>query len=624
MCSSDLLLQAANTMIAANVLIPGGPFGELIFRSYLVGSNAVRDAGMSGSFPKWYAPAPDSPAIVERNLFHHDWLLPIALIFFLMVVSYIMRYCLGYFFFRMTSDIEKLPFPLAPISAQGAMALAEETEAKSNKAIESEAEQVEVSAEALASAGKKKSGSKWRLFSLGATIGLAFGLLQVGVPAISGLFLDKPIFLIPQPWVETTTLTEGILPAVPTGITFDIGIILIGMVIPFWAVVGGFVAIVATLILNPILHKAGILTHWQPGMDTINTMFSNQVDFYLSFGIGMAIGLAAISIYVTARDVRARMKELRAKQRADGPRENLWSMPNKGRGDFPMWLALVGYIVAGAAIISVSWMLLPKQFSLLVFLFIFVFVYNPLLTYINGRLLGVAGQTVDLPFLKETSFILSGVKGINIWLAPIPIENYGSQIQAFRVTELTGVKFTSLVKVDLVAIPILYLLSFVFYAFIWHSAAIPSQAFPYAQKNWELQSKHFALRLSSTFVPPGEDPAKKDIRDSEFWKAAAKPKLISAGAAFTVITYGLLSFFGLPTLLIYGMIRGMGAIPHTLLLEITGALLGRYLFQKKFGREEFLRMAPTILAGYFTGVGLISMATIAMNLIKQAVSGAPF
>ena len=44
-----VLLQAANTMIAANVLIPGGPFGELIFRSYLVGSNAVRDAGMSGS-----------------------------------------------------------------------------------------------------------------------------------------------------------------------------------------------------------------------------------------------------------------------------------------------------------------------------------------------------------------------------------------------------------------------------------------------------------------------------------------------------------------------------------------------------------------------------------------------
>jgi hypothetical protein len=35
-------------------------------------------------------------------------------------------------------------------------------------------------------------------------------------------------------------------------------------------------------------------------------------------------------------------------------------------------------------------------------------------------------------------------------------------------------------------------------------------------------------------------------------------------------------------------------------------------------------MAPNLLAGYFTGVGLIAMATIAMKLIKSAVSTAPF
>lgn len=619
-----VLLHAANVMIAGNVLMPGGPFGELVFRSYLVGSDAVRDAGMSTSFPKWYVPGPDSPAVLERNFFHADWLIPIGLIFFLMVISYIMRYCLGYFFFRMVSDIEKLPFPLAPISAQGAMALAEETEASGKPVVDGSAEKVEVSAAALARAGQKKSGSKWRLFSLGATIGLGFGLVQVGVPAISGLFLDKPIFLIPQPWVELTTLTEGVLPATPTGVTFDLGVVLVGMVIPFWAVVGGFVAIGLTVIVNPILHRSGVLTQWQPGMDTINTMFANQVDFYMAFGIGMAIGLAVVSLYVTVRDVRARMAELRETRRREPATENLWATPRQGRGDFPLWLALAGYGVAGAATIAVCWMLLPRQFTLLVFLFIFVFLYNPLLTYINGRLLGLAGQTVDLPLLKETSFILSGAKGIEIWLAPIPIENYGGQIQSFRINELTGVKFTSLVKVDLVAIPILYLLSFLFYAFIWHSTAIPSQSFPYAQRFWELQSKHVALRLSSTFVAPGEDPAQKDIRDSQFWKAAAKPGVIGVGAALTVVLYGVLSAAGLPTLLIYGFIRGLGGIPHTMVLEIVGALCGRYYFQKRFGRDEFLRMIPTILAGYFTGVGLVSMATIAMNLIKQAVSGAPF
>jgi hypothetical protein len=87
-------------------------------------------------------------------------------------------------------------------------------------------------------------------------------------------------------------------------------------------------------------------------------------------------------------------------------------------------------------------------------------------------------------------------------------------------------------------------------------------------------------------------------------------------AAFTLL--------GLPTLFIYGIIRGLGSLPHTMILEIVGALLGRFYYQRRFGPQNFLRMAPTILAGYFTGVGLISMATIAMQLIKSAVSAAPF
>ncbi|MCS7049945.1 MAG: hypothetical protein NZ483_11730, partial [Verrucomicrobiae bacterium] len=70
--------------------------------------------------------------------------------------------------------------------------------------------------------------------------------------------------------------------------------------------------------------------------------------------------------------------------------------------------------------------------------------------------------------------------------------------------------------------------------------------------------------------------------------------------------------------------RGLGGIPHTIVLEIVGAMIGRYYVQRKFGAENFLRMIPTVAAGYFTGVGLVSMATIALNLIKQAVSGAPF
>jgi len=65
-------------------------------------------------------------------------------------------------------------------------------------------------------------------------------------------------------------------------------------------------------------------------------------------------------------------------------------------------------------------------------------------------------------------------------------------------------------------------------------------------------------------------------------------------------------------------------LPHVMVLEVVGAFIGRLYFQRKYGFKKFRQMAPILVAGYFTGVGLISMATIALRLIKAAVSTAPF
>jgi hypothetical protein len=105
---------------------------------------------------------------------------------------------------------------------------------------------------------------------------------------------------------------------------------------------------------------------------------------------------------------------------------------------------------------------------------------------------------------------------------------------------------------------------------------------------------------------------------------AIHPEIIATGFGVSVVLFAVLSIFGLPVMLVYGLVRGFGDLPHVMVLEIVGAMLGRFYFQKKFGPQNFLRMAPTILAGYFTGVGLIAMATIAIRLIQQAVSGTPF
>jgi len=614
-----VLLQAAG-----GVLGGGFVFGDFVYRAYLVSSEAVRDAGMRDAFPAWFVPKADSAAILQRNLFHHDWMVPIGLLAFLMVMGFVQKYTLGYFFFRLTSDIERLPFPMAPIQAQGAMALAEHDEEATAR---TGGEDAGRAAFLRTSQGERKKSERWRLFSLGIVLGLAFGAIQVGIPAISGLLLDKPIFLIPQPFIDTTTLTEALLPATPTGLVLDLGVILMGFVLPFWAVVGTAAAIVLTVIANPLLQHAGLLTRWQPGMDTINTTFANSMDFWMSFGIGSAFAIAAVSIFQTVRDVRRRVRELSANPASSGQGglRSLWATPRTGRGDYSMWFAVVGYVVVSVILIALCYALLKdtgtNRIGLLIFLSLFTFVYNPLISYVNARLLGISGQSVDIPFIKETAFILSGAKGVEVWLAPIPITNYGGQAQGFRVNELTGVSFRSLIKADLLLLPFMFCLSWVFWAFIWHASPIPSDAFPAAQINWELRTKTDTLLYTSTFAPPGALPP--SILDSEFMQAIHKDVVCSAFGLTTGL-FVLFSVFGLPTLFIYGIIRGLGALPHTMALEIVGAMIGRYYYQKKYGSTNFLRMAPTLLAGYFTGVGLISMVTIAMRLIQAAKSAAPF
>jgi len=77
-------------------------------------------------------------------------------------------------------------------------------------------------------------------------------------------------------------------------------------------------------------------------------------------------------------------------------------------------------------------------------------------------------------------------------------------------------------------------------------------------------------------------------------------------------------------MLFYGLIRGIGALPHLILPEIFGALLARFYFIKRFGKEQWMQYAPILAVGYAAGIGLIGMVCIAIALISKSVSPLPF
>ena len=553
------------------------PFQGLLWNQYLVQSDAARMLGVTEFIPAWVAPSPGSDSLVERTFFHRDWMIPILLLVGTQIIQRIDQFGLGYALFRITSDVEKLPFPMAPVAALGTMALAESTE-------------------------DKQKSWKWRVFSIGGVIGLAFGAIYVLLPTLSGLILMEPIRLIPIPWIELTGHTEEVLPAVATGIQLDLGLVFIGMVLPFWAVIGGLVGILITVVANPILYKNGILTRWHPGMETVDTLFANNFDFYMSFSIGLGLAIAFVGIWHVARSFGKQDKGER------GSLRDLFQPP-PGRGDFNFWISIGIYVFSTISYILFCLWLVPN-FPWIFFIG-YGFIYTPIVSYITARMEGIAGQFVSLPLVREISFIAGakyfGYQGIEIWYAPIPIHNYGEATVNFRQIELTGTSIRGIIKSEIVVFPIVMTASLLFSQFIWRLAPIPSSAYPFAQEIWHLQALNTLLMQSST------------LEGNAAFYQALNIAYVGAGVGLGVVTYAILTLFGLPIMLVYGMVRGLGqTLPHAIILEVAGALLGRYFFLKRYG-AMWRQYAPVLLAGFSCGMGLTGMFAMGVTLILKSL-----
>ncbi len=564
----------------AGAVIASGNIG-LLFTQFFVRSEAATSFGLVGGFPVWYAP----PNISElRNTFFQEaWIPPILMMIFGGILSRLDTTILGYGLFRLTSDIEKLPFPMAPMGAQGMMTLAED----------------------FSDNGEKQHSSwRWRSFSIGGAIGMAFGFLYMGVPTLSGAFLSNTIQIFPIPFIDWTPNTAKILPAVATGLAFDLGNIIIGMILPFFAMVGSFLGLIITFVLNPILFHMRLLPSWREQQSTVETLFNNNVDFYFSFGIGLSLAIAIVGFISVIRST--------SKSPDATPEEQQESMIPKGRGDIPNWLFITSYLCTTTTYILVSGWLIDWHKGVMIVLLFFGFFYTPIISYVTARLEGLAGQVVEVPYIREISFILSGYQGLAIWFIPVPMANYGGQTVFYKTAELTGTSFRSIWKVDVLLFPIILFSTIAFSSFIFTLGDIPSSAYPYTMEIWEFNAKNAALVYSSTlgYYSP--------------FSEAFRISYIAIGTVTGLVSFSAFAFFNAPTTLCYGIVRGFNqTMPHSAIPQFIGAVLGEFVFRKKFG-ENWKRSIIVVSSGYFVGSGLISMLCVGIVFLSKSSSSLPY
>ena len=421
------------------------------------------------------------------------------------------------------------------------------------------------------------------------------------------------------------------------------------------------------------------------------------------------------------------------------------------------------------------------------------------MSFVSARMDGLVGNTITIPYVDEAIRFLTGFRGVEIWFVPFPARNFGGHAEGFRVVELTGMKFTSLLKAEIFMLPIVLGVSLMYWTFLWRLAPIPSESYPYAQLMWPLQAFDRALYLSSTMyskmwtegeeidgkiVQKGEtiwspsnlqdqrwwywrvaetkdshilDPAKRNygewsatgyfytnysetskknnvadidpfnlpesigktdgnielvwpvngeiIRtpnpnflvrtkvasedtnlfyfevdrlptfDGEFLQRSSdrpllfevlwedlkftrdhidndndglideevvngkdddgdgridedihhplggkKWPIIAFGAGFGILGYMVLSLLGMPIFLIWGYVQSVNGIPYYIIPQIIGALLGRYYFWNRYGKQEWRRYAMVLTVGFGVGMSLIGMFAAALAMITKAVS----
>lgn len=568
------LMTAGLILGAVGLTLQGGAFSDLIWKQYLVQSPYAQAFGLHKSIPRWAVPPADSEAIIRRTFFHRDWAIPILIIVIHNILWRINKYTMGYALFRITSDREKLDFPMAPVSTEGVNALAESS--------------------------NKKETWRWRIFSISAMVGIIFGAVYVVIPTITGLMMSNPVQLLPIPWIDFTAAIGVKLPAALLGVMTDLSVLLTGLVLPYWVVFGTFVgSVLAKLIGNPILYKMGIIKSWQQGMTAIPANMVTSMDFWINVGIASGIVVAMIGIIKTISNYIKKGRSREPVRREVLP---------KGRGDYPLSVAILLWFLSTVVYTIICKILVPN-FPLILFV-IFGFILTPFLSYTAARMFGITGVAggVSFPYLREGTFILSGYKGVDIWFAPIPYFNHGHLAQTFKTLELTRTKFTSLYKAEITTLFIMLFCSFLFWSIIWRMAPIPSATYPYVQKMWPMSAMFQALWVTSTEQGAG----------SSWMLQAIRFKYIIPSSIIGGLLYVVILLLKIPVGFFYGLVGGVGALPHASLPMFMGALLGRFYFAKKVG-PQWRRYPPLILAGYSCGMGLIGMASVAVALIAKTI-----
>jgi len=548
-------------------------FIDLIYQGYLRTSPVARKYfidPLTGkpiplALPSWYAPPLGSLAYETRSFLHPDWLLPITTTFLALAFFMMTEIGLGLLAAHLFVDIEKLPFPTAPMDAEGIVTIAE------------------------------REPTRVSVFSVSTLISLVWSAITFGVPTALGHFFGiRAGFLT---FVDLTTFIDKYVPGAVFGFIFEPFAYTYSWLLPTDVVIWIFIGSYAIWLVGnhlalrvPSPYFEQFKAEYRIGTPAQWVMWRAMLDIWFSFIIGASFGVALIRILsggkYLIRALRSLSKLVTAREAGLLPLHFILALLACGMIGS---LVLIHYLVPGFPL----WILI-----------VFVIVIPFLNALLSARGLGEVGFRVSIPYMKELSIYLANYKGADIWFSPLYIRGYGqgsvaaSYTYIVKVARLTDTNPLDFFKAIALVMPLTIGMSFLIVSLLWAMAPIPSIVYPATVTLWP------ELVVEQCFMA------------TEFFRLF-KPDLMTYG----VIIMGIMTAASLkiPYVNAMALLAGFSTPPYFANALLIGHLLGKYLLERYFGKEWWNRYKAVILAGLACGYGLVAATVGVAALVTKAL-----
>ncbi|MEM2341594.1 MAG: hypothetical protein QXX94_02605 [Candidatus Bathyarchaeia archaeon] len=535
---------------------------QWIYQIYFKNSPVAREFKISDLVPDFYSPT--DPIIFEsRTFFDNSWLLPITVGLLFVLSMIVTDISLGMLAYHIIARGEKLPFPLQHAEAEGIITLT------------------------------TRETSRLRIYAISAFIGLIYGFIAYGVPLITQS-LGMHTIIIQTPWVDLNNFVHLILPGASLGLSTDLIILSLGLIIPleicFSIFIGSFALYFIGNYILVIYGFTDFSREFKFGMSIADSMQRSLMHFWIFPAIGFAISVGVMPILTHPNVFINSLKILKKSRRSGGEIVGLY------------WI-IIGVLCGTVGSCILTYILVP-DFPIWL-LIITSLGWSTIFSITCSRSIGLTGTSFDVPFINYLVYLGSGYKGYKIWFAPLVLETSAGApmwCARFEIAELCNFNPISVVKIYLLLTPLTILLGSLYLAEFWRIAPIPSATYPGVDIYWPIQATIQSMWISRSI--------------------SIMPNMMIIGFLLSSALYLVIEFLHLPISIV-----GIGTGLFTTIPVATGILLFALLkkgFEKIFGKEWWRRYSAIMVAGLSAGEGLSIILSSTISLIIKGVSLLPY